>query len=83
MNTKGQMSFVFFVIVGVLVAGFLLYQFYPTLNQVRSTALQNTDQSNVLVVFILYSLMPLIVIAYLVLSVFAVIWAISGAGGQL
>jgi hypothetical protein len=83
LNNKGQMSLVFYVIIGVFAVGFILYQFYPSIDQVRIAALSNADPSNALFNFILYAMMPILIIAYLVLSVFAVVWAINGAQGSL
>jgi hypothetical protein len=80
MNKTAQISLPIFILFSVLVSGYILSIFSPTINQVRLDQLALTADVDVFEKLILYSLMPLIWGVYVVFSVFAVIWASNSAG---
>ena len=79
MNKKGQISFIIYALVVVIVTGYLLYVFSPTVNSLRSELLDDINTKNPtgqpLEKLILYSLMPLLWIGWILLS--AVVLAIT------
>ena len=79
MNSRGQVSLPIFVLFAVLVCGFILSIFAPTINEVRLERLAATPDAEIIQKLILYSLMPLIWAVYVVFSIFAVIWASNSA----
>jgi uncharacterized BrkB/YihY/UPF0761 family membrane protein len=80
MTKKAQISLPIFILFAVLVTGYILSIFSPTINQVRLDQLSATPDADIFEKLILYSLMPLLWGVYVVFSIFAVIWASNSAG---
>lgn len=79
MSSRGQVSLPIFVLFAVLVAGYILSIFSPTINEVRINQLAATPDADILAKLILYALMPIMWGVYIILSIFAVIWASNSA----
>lgn len=73
MNSRGEINPSAFVIFLVIVAGFVLAIFTPTINEVRLAQIAQTDSSEILQLLYLYLLIPLIWFFWLVLSAMAII----------
>jgi hypothetical protein len=82
-NKKAQLGNVVFVIVAVILSGFLLYIFYPQIEDVRLRQLIETDNSRVIDKIILYSLHPLLWIMWIVLSLFAIVFTVNSSSGYV
>lgn len=79
MYKKAQVSMPIFVLFAVLVTGYILSIFSPTINDVRVNQLAQTPDDEIIQKLILYILMPLMWTVYVILSIFAVIFATTSA----
>lgn len=72
MNKKGQVSFILYLLIVVIVSGVLLYVFSPTINEFRSELLDKYNDEfpngKPLEKLVLYSLMPLLWIGWIIFS---------------
>jgi hypothetical protein len=84
MNKKGQVSFILYLMIVVIVSGIMLFVFSPTVNEFRTALLDqyNDDFPNgkPLEKLILYALMPLLWIAWIIFS--AVLLALGVRNSQ-
>jgi uncharacterized BrkB/YihY/UPF0761 family membrane protein len=83
MNKKGNVGFVFIVLFGIIISGFLLSVLSPTLNEFRVDLIndmaEHPDTSNILLKVIVYGLIPYVWFMYIILSIFFLIFAVNGA----
>jgi hypothetical protein len=84
-HKKGQISFVFYTIVVVILAGILLNVFSPTINEYRLERISEIDnypdQNPIFMKIFLYGLFPLMWALYLLLSVIALTFSVRGGAG--
>lgn len=73
MRNRGQLGLVFYVVIVVIVSGFILATFSPAIDSVRTDQLANTANDEVFQKLILYMLMPVIWVFYFLLSTFAIV----------
>jgi hypothetical protein len=85
MTKKGQISFVFYTLLIVIIAGFLLSAFSDTINEFRLERIaeidQFPDQNPIFMKIFLYGLFPIIWALYLFLSIIAIAVAVSQGAG--
>jgi flagellar basal body-associated protein FliL len=87
MNKKGQISFILYIFIVVIIGGVMLYVFSPTINDLRKDTLNeyNTDFPNgkPLEKLVLYVLMPLLWIGWILLSGVLLAVAVRSSEGIL
>jgi len=81
MNKKGNVGFVFVVIFGIILSGFLLNVFSPTINEFRLDLIEDlnesTSEANILLKIIIYGIIPYMWFMYIFLSIFFLIYAVN------
>ena len=74
MNKKAQLGGIIYVLLVIVLAGFILALFQPTINEFRVERVNELDmypdQDNLLIRILLYALNPILWIFYIILSVF-------------
>lgn len=74
MNKKAQLGGIIYVLLVIVLAGFILALFQPTINEFRLERVNELDmypdQDNLLIRILLYALNPILWIFYILLSVF-------------
>ena len=74
MNKKAQLGGIIYVLLVIVLAGFILAVFQPTINDFRLERVNKLDmypeQDNILIRILLYALNPILWIFYILLSVF-------------
>ena len=74
MNKKAQLGGIIYVLLVIVLAGFILAVFQPTINDFRLERVNELDmypeQDNILIRILLYALNPILWIFYILLSVF-------------
>ncbi len=83
MNKRGQATFVLTTIIVVILAGFLLAVFQPTIEDVRINTLEDTSEDDTLLRLVLFSLNPIIWVGYVFFSVIAIAVSVQMSNGVL
>jgi len=81
MNKTASASATIYVIVMILLTGFLLFNFNDPINEFRADALANASNSNVIEKMLLFALMPIIWGGYLFFSFLGIRLALGGGLG--
>jgi hypothetical protein len=79
MNRKGQLGLPVYVILVVIVGGFLLNIFMPSINTVRENTLATMTSTQILEKLILYNLIPLIWIMWALLGGLGIMFSTRSA----
>ena len=83
MKKQPQLGNVVFVLIVVALAGMILAWFTPLIRAFRDEALLIIDPGAVFGRLVLIGLMPIMWIAWVILSIFAINFAVQAGGGEI